>query len=339
MVKIEDFEKIYANRHSLAWQWKKEGRKIFGYVYSLTPEEILYAADIIPVQLTEGEDTEDLRRGKVDIPESFCSFSLSCAGQGASGVYNYLDGVIFTEACSQIKTAFEVWVERCMPSFFEFMMIPDQQDEPSIKFYVASLNRLKKHVEEFTGKPITADALRNAIEVYNENRRLVTRLYEMRLADTPPISGSQVFEVMKAGMVMPKDQHNAMLKDLLEEIPKWEHGIKENGPRIMAWAHIFEECNGKTNPNFIRMIEEFGGNVVYDELYHGSRYYDEEVTVKQDMLKDLAERYVGKVPHPSKYFSKQRIKNLLNALEKYRVEGIVFPPQILPALLVPAISH
>ena len=117
MAKIEDFEKIYRNRHSLAWQWKKEGKKIFGYTYSLTPEELLFAADIIPVQLTESEDSEDLRRGKVDTPESFCSFSLSMAGQGISGVYKYLDGVIFNDACSQVKTACEVWVERWMPPF------------------------------------------------------------------------------------------------------------------------------------------------------------------------------------------------------------------------------
>ena len=98
MVNIIDFEKIYQNRHSLAWQWKKEGKKIFGYIYSLMPEEILYAAGIIPVHLTESEDSEDLRKGTVDTPESFCDYSLSIAGQGISGVYNYLDGVIFNDA-------------------------------------------------------------------------------------------------------------------------------------------------------------------------------------------------------------------------------------------------
>ena len=143
------------------------------------------------------------------------------AGQGISGVYKYLDGVIFNDACSQVKTVCEVWVERWMPPFFEFMMIPDQQDEASIRFYVASLEVLKKCIEKFIGKGITDDAIKNAVEVYNENRRLVKKLYEMRLVDNPPILGSQVFKVMKAGLVMPKDQHNKMLAELLEEIPEW----------------------------------------------------------------------------------------------------------------------
>jgi len=324
LVNIADFEKVYANRHTLAWQWKQEGRKIFGYVYSLTPEELLYAADIIPVQLTEGEDSEDLRRGKVDMPETFCSYSLSLAGQGAAGVYQYLDGVIFTEACSQIKTSYEVWTERFVPPFFEFMYVPDEHEEGTIKFYTACLRDLKKRLEAFLGREITDEALRQAVDVYNENRRLVKRLYETRLVDTPPISGSQIFEVMKAGLVMPKDQHNSMLKKLLAEIEKQEPEPKKNKPRIMAFAHIFEECNGKVYPNFIRMMEELGGNVVYDELFWGGRYYDAEVAVQGDVLEALADRYAGQVPHPSKYFTKNRVKYLLEGVEKYRVNGIVF---------------
>jgi len=324
MVKIEDFKKIYSSRHSLAWQWRREGKKIFGYVYSLTPEEIIYAAGIIPVQLTESEDTEDLRMGKVDTPESFCSFSLSMAGQGVSGVYKYLDGVIFNDACSQVKTACEVWVERWMPPFFEFMMIPDQQDAASIEFYVACLNALKNRLETLTGKTITDDDIRNAVEVYNENRRLVKKLYDLRLADNPPILGSQVFEVMKAGLVMPKDQHNKMLVELLADIPQWEPRKNENRPRVMAWSHIFEECSGQVYPDFIGMIEEFGGDVVHDEFCQGPRYYNAEVVVKPDILEALAERYVGKVPQATKYTTKERIENILEIIEKYRLKGVVF---------------
>lgn len=326
MVKIDDFEKIYSNRHSLAWQWKREGKKIFGYIYSIMPEEILYAAGIIPVQLTESEDTEDLRKGKVDTPESFCDYSLSIAGQGISGVYKYLDGVIFNDACSQTKTACEVWTERCkpLPPFFDFMMVPDQQDEASITFYIASLNDLRERIGEFIGKDITDDAIRDAVEVYNENRRLVKKLYDMRRADNPPILGSQVFTVMKAGLVMPKEQHNKMLAELLEEIPKWAPPKKENRPRIMAWSHVFEECAGTVYPNFIKMIEELGADVVHDELCQGARYYDAEVTVKPNIMEALAERYVGKVPHSTKYTTKERIDNIIAIYEKYRLNGIVF---------------
>jgi hypothetical protein len=41
-----------------------------------------------------------------------------------------------------------------------------------------------------------------------ENRRLVKKLYATRKADNPPFAGSERYEVMKAGIVMPKEKHN-----------------------------------------------------------------------------------------------------------------------------------
>ena len=117
MATIDDFTKAYTNRHSLAWKWKKEGKKVFGYLYAITPEELIHAAGIIPVQLTESRMPRIYDRAKL-ICRMFCSFSLSCAGQGMSGVYSYLDGVIFNDSCTQSKTVFEVWEEEVYPPVF-----------------------------------------------------------------------------------------------------------------------------------------------------------------------------------------------------------------------------
>lgn len=324
MVRIADFEKVYDSRHSLAWQWKKEGRKIFSYVYALMPEELLYAADIIPVQLTESEDGEALRKGKMDMPEFFCSYSLSCAGQGTDGVYGYLDGAIFTDACPMIRTVFEVWEEKCAPPFFRFMLIPNQRHEDSIKFYVAQLNDLKERLEAFTGKKITDASLRNAIQVYNENRRLVDRLYETRKGDPPLVRGSEVYEVMKAGLVMPKEEHNRMLQELLDGIINEEPRAATGRPRLMLWSHVFEECSGRIYPNFVRLTEALGGEVVADELHRGSRYANREILDRPDPMQALAERYVEGVPHSWKYPHTLRIQNILESVERFRVAGIIF---------------
>jgi bcr-type benzoyl-CoA reductase subunit C len=322
--KIDDFTKAYANRHSLAWQWKKEGKKVFGYLYAITPEELIHAAGIIPVQLTESEDAEDLRQGKIDMPECFCSFSLSCAGQGMSGVYNYLDGVIFNDSCTQSKTVFEVWEERFTPPFFHYLMIPDEKDESTLTFYVAQLKDLKGRIEKFTGHEITEESLKKSIDIYNENRRLVKKLYELRTADNPPISGSQVFEIMKAGLVIPKEMHNQMLKELLDEIPSWPGREAADRPRVMVWTHVFEECCGKAYPNFIRMTEDLGGEVVGDEFHRGVRYYDGIVEIQSDPLEAIGKRYLGEVPHSFKIPVQPRIDNIMESIEKYRIEGIIF---------------
>jgi benzoyl-CoA reductase/2-hydroxyglutaryl-CoA dehydratase subunit BcrC/BadD/HgdB len=196
------------------------------------------------------------------------------------------------------------------------LAIAPEHDE--MNFYLAT-------VYEKTGKlDKLVESLKKTIEIYNENRQLMKKLYDLRMAENPPISGSQVFEVLKAGLVIPKDMHNRMLKELLAEIPNWPERKVADLPRVMIWTHIFEECNGKTYPNFIRMTEELGGEVVGDELHRGSRYYDAEVEVKSDALEALGERYLAEVPHSFKIPIQRRIQNIMESVEKYRIDGLIF---------------
>ena len=48
---LSEFQDVYQNRHEVAKQWKQTGRRVFGYYYSPVPEELMYAAGILPVQI------------------------------------------------------------------------------------------------------------------------------------------------------------------------------------------------------------------------------------------------------------------------------------------------
>jgi benzoyl-CoA reductase subunit C len=326
MVAIADFRNAFYNRHTLARKWKEGGKKVFGYWYAFVPEELMYAADIIPVQLTESEDAEVLRRGKEVLPEFFCNLSISVTGQGLDNVYGYLDGVIFTDSCPQVRAIADVWdMMEVKPPFFYWLTYPSENDDGSRKFFIAELNQLKTRIEEFTGKKITDESLGHAIEVYNENRNLIKKLYALRDRDNPPISGSEVFEVVKASLIMPREEHNKMLKELLDtEIPaRPERDVKDK-PRIMAYAYTFEECNTTPFPNFIKMIETLGGEIVCDELTRGPRYFWDPVELKSNPLEDLVDRYLGKVPIAQRVPDTLRTNNILESYEKYRAQGIIF---------------
>jgi len=65
-------------------------------------------------------------------------------------------------------------------------MIPDEKDRATLDFYVAQLNDLKGRIEKFLGNEITEDNLKKAIEIYNENRQLTKKLYDLRKAENPP---------------------------------------------------------------------------------------------------------------------------------------------------------
>jgi benzoyl-CoA reductase subunit C len=55
------------NRHEAVREWKqKTGKKVFGYFCCLTPEEIIYAADILPVRIAG--TGEPLQQADMNIP-------------------------------------------------------------------------------------------------------------------------------------------------------------------------------------------------------------------------------------------------------------------------------
>ena len=106
------------------------------------------------------------------------------------GVYDYLDGTIFTNSCTALRTLAEVWQVKINTPFFFFLSYSSEADELSKSFLMTEFTRLKTEVEELCNKKISLESLRSAIEVYNENRELLRKLYDLRQQEEPSISGS-----------------------------------------------------------------------------------------------------------------------------------------------------
>jgi len=60
---IEKFKEWYDTRHEYSKNWKeKTGGKILGYFCTYVPEEILYAADVLPVRILGSHEPQNSYR-------------------------------------------------------------------------------------------------------------------------------------------------------------------------------------------------------------------------------------------------------------------------------------
>jgi len=58
---FERFDEIYTKRHDYAREWKKRtGGKIMGYFCTYAPEEIMYAANILPVRILGSHEAQSI---------------------------------------------------------------------------------------------------------------------------------------------------------------------------------------------------------------------------------------------------------------------------------------
>ena len=284
---MERFRKIIENRHEYAREWKvRTGGKIFGYYETYMPEEIVYAAGILPVRLLAKHMPDDI----TDRPMyGSCYVARDILNQMLNGTYDYVDGIVNAEGCQWMFNSFEVACNDLPHLFNHYVFVPDYPDARTSKVVLRSeLEVFKKHIEEWGGVEITTEALDNAIEVYNTNRRLLRRIYELRRVEHPVLLGSEAMELVLACQLMDKAEANRMLEKLIPELEAREP--KPDAVRILLLGSETYDVELE------KMIEASGGNVVIDELDNGTSYFWNEVIPQEDRLLAITFRYLGR-PH------------------------------------------
>src|SRR3989304_358198 len=94
---IQQFRSVTENTHEYAKSLKAKGRLLAGYMCTHVPEEILYAAGIIPLRVLSSHVSQGMTRSYIH--ETYCSFSHDCAYQGLQHNYDYLDLIVHSSSC------------------------------------------------------------------------------------------------------------------------------------------------------------------------------------------------------------------------------------------------
>lgn len=173
--------------------WKEKGKPVFGYVCINVPEEIMYAAGILPIRLLGTAD--DLIFAHNYCAGFLCHRMKSILELGLKGGLSLLDGIVMGYACEGGLTTMQPLVENVSFPYCEYLLLPDSRRPNAYVYFHKELARFKKTVEDFAGKEITDMDLSEAIRVYNENRALLTRAYDLRGGDKEPqLSGVEILE-------------------------------------------------------------------------------------------------------------------------------------------------
>lgn len=317
---IEKFQEIYENRHEYAnvWKAKHPGGKILGCFCTYVPEEIPYAAGVLPVRVLGSHEIEDYTAPHLF--GMFCPFCRDVLAQGLQGRYDYLDGICDANCCMHLLQSFEAWGLNVNPKPKVLRVdTPCTTQNPHVKKYLrGELNSFKKDIEEWTGKDLRDDALDHAIDVYNENRRLMRQIYELRKADHPPISGLESMYMVVSSQFMDKEEHNRILKEALNEL-RTREPRRETGTRLMMVGSENDDVE------FIQMIEQkmtLPATIVIDDHCTGTRYFWNEVIPGNDRLEVLSSRYIDRIPCPNKDWpGRQRFPHVLQLAKDWRAEG------------------
>jgi len=318
---IEMFQEWYQARHEYAREWKKKnpGGKVVGFFCTYVPEEILLAADILPVRILGSHEPQNVT--EPHIFGMYCPFCRDCLAQGLEGRYDYLDGVMIAQSCLHIRQAFTSWQKHVGTPWSYYLPMPHhvQSEDRAVEFYAAELNDFKKAVEDWTGRKIGDDDLKRGIEKMNKSRQAMRDLYELRKRPNPPLSGLEAMYAAVTEQWIDKNEHAVVVRQAIDrELDKRDLGLGGK-TRLMLFGSEDDDTA------FVKMVEGSGSVIVIDDHCTGSRYFwNDTILDGDDPLTAIARRYVNRPPCPTKDWpERRRLAHVLKLAKDWNVAGAI----------------
>lgn len=299
--------------------WKERGGKVVAWTCTYVPEEVIWAAGLLPVRMTGDSHELELEDANAYLYINTCSFQRACLQLTLDQKYDFLDGYVSAATCDGSRRLADVWRNyvKHIP-LIHVLSVPRKTTERAHQLYLSEVKEMKQKIEEAFNVKITDAALHKAIKLYNHTRELLKQLYEMRKKDNPPVTGAESLEVINAAFRMPRDEYNQLLEELIKE-------LKDSKREVTGKVRLLISGSPLNNPDFIATIENEGGLVVADELCMGTRYWWDPVDEKSfsDPLEAISRRYLSNFPCARMVPCDERFERILAMTKEYRVEGMV----------------
>ena len=271
---------------------ESKGKKIIGCFPMHIPEEIVHAAGLIPVVMWRSN--EPVTWGHAHVPPYDCGIVRSFIDDAVKQKLRFMDGMVFSvRQCLLVKECPLIIERNAKPEYMKILYLPPIYPGSATRdFLLGDLASFKESLEEFTGCRITDDSLRDSIDIYNKNRSLLERIYQIRRERPEILRASEVMRIVWSAMLMPKEDHNELLTQLIGELEGKSVETKRGKARVIPVGCL---C---MTPQFdiLDMIEDLGMIIPDDDLYVGSRYFANKVKPDGNPMEALADRYLTKTP-------------------------------------------
>lgn len=298
--------------------WKaRAGKKILGYFCTNTPEEIIQAADLLPVRLLGSKESISL--AAQHLQSYSCSLVQSSLESALRGDLPFLEGTIFPHTCDSMQRLSDIWAENLHFPFHWDLVLPVKLHTASARIYlIQELHRFRQGLQEFTGRPLGDEDLRSSFVLANANRSLLRKLYRIKNHNANLFSAVEFAAIVKTATLFPKEEHNAKLEKLLS----W---AEQGHPLAKGRVRLFVAGSVCDHLSLFDLFDACGVSIIGDDLCTGWRYFSDDVSITGNPMEALADRLIRKVPCPCKYNPDlDRGTDLVRRVEKSHAHGVVF---------------
>lgn len=304
---------------------EQSDKKIVGFYCTYIPEELLHAGGFFPYRLraTGNKDT--------DLADTYmvrftCSFVRSTLHLALEGGYDFLDGFLVCNSCDHSRRMYELFdmkvfnregFNKVVHRFY--LALPHVISDEGFEWYKQEIEELKNEMEQaYDIGPITDENLINSIKLYNENRRLLREIHELRILENPRINGSEALQISMANSSVPKEVANKELERILNQLKDYE-GIKTANKRILLVGSVVD------NIDFMQLVENSGAIIVSDFLCFGTRSFLDDVELSNgNPLEAITRRLYYRMSCPRMMDDHaRRLEFIEKEIKRAKIDGVL----------------
>ena len=316
------------------WKAAVPGRKAIGYMPVYVPRELIHAAGMLPVGILGGGDSLEVIQGDAYYQSYICRIPRSTIELGLTGRLDCLDGMLFPSICDVIRNLSGMWQILFKDKYVRYVDVPQNyEDEIGGRFYVQEMQHIRDDLGRLRGSPVTDAELNASIALYNDNRAAIRDLYAYRAARPWQAPTSEVYLLLRAGMVLPVEAHTALVREYLDAAEKFGRPKRDNA-RVVINGSFCEQ----PPLALIKSIEMSGCYIVDDDFILVTRWLLDDVPTDGDPLQELSRAFLHRsASTAAKYDATREEKGvfLMKQVKTRGAEGVVFaaPSFCDPALL------
>lgn len=297
-------------------KWREAGGKVLGHFQVYFPEEIAHACGMLPVRIRGGH------ADGVEASQHFGSYLCSILKTSLDlALCKHIDLEMFVThpICDGARNLAGIW-GRNFKYKAQVLHLPQNPNSAgAVPFLREEYSRLAEDIVTAGGLPLTEDALKNSLAVYNKSRQLIRELYKIRRVEPWKLAADESMSLVGMAGFLPREEFNRMLQSVLPMIAA-RPAREQDKMRV-----VFEGGFCELPPFDMLQAVSRSCFVVDDDVYIGLRWLLDDVSTEGDPLTNLADAYINNssyspVQHDNK---KPREKMLLRRVRAANAEAVI----------------
>ncbi len=284
---MKQFQDIAYNPNKQLADFKAAGKKVIGVLPYYAPEELVYAAGMVPMGMW-GSNKKTISRAKEYCATFYCTIAQLALEMLLDGTMDQLDGLITPTICDTLRPMsqnFRVAIGDKIPTIF--LAHPQNRfADWGLKFCVDQYTNVRKMLDQISGHEMTDEDIRKAIAVYNASRAARREFVKLANEHCDVVTPTLRSAVLKASYFMLKDEYTAKLVELNEELKKLP-AANWKGVKVVTSGIVVD------NPKLLAIFEENNIAIAADDVAHESRSFRTDADETGDPMLALAKQFAN----------------------------------------------